>query len=85
MRALPIRAAARRSAGGTERAMNFGLWEILIILLLGVIIFGAGKLPNAMGDLGKGIRSLKASLDGSSDQSATKPPAAPDDRAPPAA
>ena len=65
--------------------MNFGLWEILIILLVGVIIFGAGRLPNAMGDLGKGIRNLKASLGGSPEQSATKPPAAPDDRAPPAA
>lgn len=65
--------------------MNFGLWEVLLILLVGVIIFGAGKLPRAMGDLGKGIRDFKASLGGSPDHTAAKPPAAPDDRAPPAA
>ena len=65
--------------------MNFGLWEVLLILLVGVIIFGAGKLPRAMGDLGKGIKNFKASLGGAPDPTASKPPAAPDDRAPPAA
>jgi sec-independent protein translocase protein TatA len=83
MRALPDRAADRRPGGPNgARAMNFGIWEILLILLVGVIIFGAGKLPTVMGDLGKGIKNFKSSLDGSADASAVKPS---DERTPPSA
>ena len=44
----------------------FGLgWgEILLILVVVLILFGAGKLPKVMGELGKGISSFKASLKG---------------------
>ena len=34
--------------------MSIGIWQILLILLIVVIIFGAGKLPQVMGDLAKG-------------------------------
>lgn len=33
--------------------------EILLILVIVAIIFGAGKLPKVMGDFGKGIRNFK--------------------------
>ncbi len=62
--------------------MNFGIWEIVLILLVGAIIFGAGKLPTVMGDLGKGIKNFKSSLGGSVDASAGKPS---DERTPPSA
>ena len=42
--------------------MSIGIWQILLILLIVVIIFGAGKLPNMMGDLAKGIKSFKSGL-----------------------
>ncbi|MBP2312835.1 twin-arginine translocase TatA/TatE family subunit [Azospirillum soli] len=42
--------------------MGLSVWEILILLLIVAIIFGAGKLPQLMGDLGKSIRSFKAGL-----------------------
>ncbi|WP_207477769.1 twin-arginine translocase TatA/TatE family subunit [Arenibaculum pallidiluteum] len=42
--------------------MSLGVTEILVILLIVLIIFGAGKLPSVMGDLGKGIRSFKSGL-----------------------
>lgn len=42
--------------------MTFGLWEILLILLIILIIFGAGKLPQVMGDVAKGVRSFRAGL-----------------------
>lgn len=42
--------------------MSIGLPQILIILLLVVIVFGVGKLPNVMGDLGKGMRNFKKGL-----------------------
>jgi sec-independent protein translocase protein TatA len=62
--------------------MNFGIWEIVLILLVGAIIFGAGKLPTVMGDLGEGIKNFKSSLGGSADASAGKPS---DERTPPSA
>ena len=42
--------------------MGFGMTEMLIILAIVVIIFGAGKLPSVMGDLAKGVRNFKAGL-----------------------
>ena len=44
--------------------MGLGVWQILIILVLVLIVFGAGKLPKVMGDLGKGMRSFKSGLNG---------------------
>ena len=38
---------------------GFGHWEILIILMLVLIIFGAGKLPEIGAGLGKSIRNFK--------------------------
>jgi sec-independent protein translocase protein TatA len=37
--------------------------HILIALLVVLIVFGAGKLPQIMGDLGKGIKNFKAGMD----------------------
>ena len=39
--------------------MSLGLGQILIVLLIVFVIFGAGKLPKMMGDLGKGLKSFK--------------------------
>lgn len=39
--------------------MSGRLGELLLILLIIFVIFGAGKLPKVMGELGKGIRSLR--------------------------
>ena len=39
-------------------------WHILVVLIVVLIVFGAGRLPNVMGDLGKGIRNFKAGLNG---------------------
>jgi sec-independent protein translocase protein TatA len=38
---------------------GFGHWEILIILVIALIIFGAGKLPEIGSGLGNAIRSFK--------------------------
>jgi len=42
--------------------MGLSIWHILIVLVVVLVIFGAGRLPQVMGDLGKGIRSFKAGL-----------------------
>ncbi len=38
---------------------GFGHWELLIVLVLVMIIFGAGKLPQIGAGIGKGIRNFK--------------------------
>lgn len=58
--------------------MSIGLTEGLLILLMVLIIFGAGKLPKVMGDLGKGIRAFKANLSGDKPAEEVPPPAAVD-------
>ncbi len=42
--------------------MSLGIWQLLLILLVVLLLFGAGRLPRVMGDIGKGVRSLKAGL-----------------------
>ncbi|MGE0108558.1 MAG: twin-arginine translocase TatA/TatE family subunit [Bdellovibrionales bacterium] len=44
--------------------MGIGIWQIIVILLIVLIVFGAGRLPQVMGDLGKGIKSFKEGLNG---------------------
>lgn len=36
----------------------------LIVLIIVFIIFGAGKLPKVMGDLGKGLKNFRQGLNG---------------------
>ena len=38
---------------------TFGIWELVLILLIVVVIFGAGKLPKLGESLGKAIRNFK--------------------------
>ncbi len=41
--------------------MPIGPWELAIILVIVVIIFGVGKLPQIGGALGQGIREFRQS------------------------
>jgi len=43
--------------------MSIGIWQILLIVLLVLLLFGAGKLPAVMGDLAKGVKNFKKGLD----------------------
>ena len=44
--------------------MSIGVWELMLILAIVFVLFGAGKLPQVMSDLGKGVKSLKDGLKG---------------------
>jgi len=44
--------------------MNIGVWQIALVLLMVLLLFGAGKLPQVMGDVAKGIRGFKRELGG---------------------
>jgi sec-independent protein translocase protein TatA len=41
-----------------------GGWEWLVVLAIVILIFGAGKLPNVMGDVAKGIKNFKKGMAG---------------------
>ena len=41
---------------------TFSVWHWFIVLAVVLIIFGAGKLPNVMGDLAKGIKNFKSGM-----------------------
>ena len=44
--------------------MELSVGKLIIILAIVLVVFGAGKIPHIMGDIGKGIRSLKEGLKG---------------------
>jgi sec-independent protein translocase protein TatA len=48
--------------------MGLSIWHILVVLIVVLVVFGAGKLPNVMGDLGKGIRNFKDGMSGDIDE-----------------
>jgi len=53
--------------------MSIGPWQIILILVIVLIIFGAGKLPRVAGDLAKGIKNFKSGMsDDDSQQEAKK-------------
>lgn len=49
------------------------IWQILIVVLVIMLLFGAGRLPRMMEDLAKGIKSFKKGLQ-DEDQGKDKPP-----------
>lgn len=42
--------------------MSIGIWQVVLILLIVLILFGAGKLPKVMGDVAKGVKNFKAGM-----------------------
>jgi sec-independent protein translocase protein TatA len=41
---------------------GLGMWEILLIFLVALLLFGAKRLPEIGSSLGKGIREFKGSI-----------------------
>ena len=40
--------------------MSIGIWQVILILMIVLIIFGAGKLPKVMGDVAKEVKNFKS-------------------------
>jgi sec-independent protein translocase protein TatA len=54
---------------------SFSLMHWMIVLLIVLLLFGAGKLPRVMGDFAKGLKAFKSGM--KEDEDATPPPVAP--------
>jgi len=44
---------------------GFGMPELIVIMVIVLVVFGAGKLPEIGGALGKSIRNFKSATEGS--------------------
>lgn len=60
--------------------MNIGPWQLIIIALVILVLFGRGRISEMMGDFGKGIKSFKKGMT-EEDTSSTPPPQLPQQQA----
>ncbi|MCE2992095.1 MAG: twin-arginine translocase TatA/TatE family subunit [Candidatus Jidaibacter sp.] len=42
--------------------MAIGIWQLVLVLVIVFIVFGAGKLPKVMGEIGSAIKALREGL-----------------------
>ena len=49
--------------------MSIGFWQIAIVVILVVLLFGRGKISSLMGDVAKGIKSFKKGMSNDSTDS----------------
>lgn len=42
--------------------MSIGIWQVVLILLIVLIVFGAGKLPKVMGDVAAGVKNFRKGM-----------------------
>jgi sec-independent protein translocase protein TatA len=52
---------------------KLGMGELIVILIIVVVLFGANRLPQLGKGLGEGIRSFKKSFGGEDDEKPTTP------------
>ncbi len=49
-----------------------GTWEIILIALVILLIFGGKKIPELMKGIGKGVRSFKDGVEGKTEKEETE-------------
>ena len=54
--------------------MSIGFWQIAVVVVLVVLLFGRGKISSLMGDVAKGIKSFKKGMSDNPDQTSSSPP-----------
>ena len=47
--------------------MSIGFWQIAIVVVLVVLLFGRGKISSLMGDVAKGIKRFKKGVSDNTD------------------
>ncbi len=53
---------------------DFGIWQIAIVLVIGLLVFGPKKLPELGRGLGSGMRDFRRGLSGEADKDPPVPP-----------
>tara|TARA_B100000315_G_C14037678_1_gene346051 strand:- start:17 stop:208 length:192 start_codon:yes stop_codon:yes gene_type:complete len=48
--------------------MTPSIWQLLIVLVIVLLLFGRGKIPQLMGDMAKGIKSFKKGMSSNNDE-----------------
>jgi sec-independent protein translocase protein TatA len=48
--------------------MDFSIWQIAIVLVIALLVFGPKRLPELGSSLGRGIREFKDSITGNDDK-----------------
>ena len=56
--------------------MGLSVWQIAIIAVVVLVLFGRGRISEMMGDFGKGISSFKKGMNEDEDTSSSSKPAA---------
>lgn len=51
--------------------MSVSIWQILLVAVLFMLLFGRGKVPQLMTDIAQGIKNFKAGI---KDEETTTPP-----------
>ena len=54
--------------------MSIGFWQIAVVVVLVVLLFGRGKISSLMGDVAKGIKSFKKGMSDNTDQTSSTLP-----------
>ena len=87
-RTLPAPGRATSHCYSPGMPFGIGIWELLILLLVLLLVFGPKRLPEMGRQLGKGMREFKESVSGKDDdpveEMAELPPAEPSTPATPA-
>jgi sec-independent protein translocase protein TatA len=63
-------------SGGAERNMGLGgisIWQLLIILVIVLLIFGTKRLKGIGGDLGNAIKSFRSAMGGNDKEDEAEP------------
>ncbi|WP_407931980.1 twin-arginine translocase TatA/TatE family subunit [Erythrobacter aurantius] len=61
---IPILPASSPETGKQERIRmgGIGIWQILIVAIVILVLFGRGRISEMMGDFGRGISSFKKGM-----------------------
>tara|TARA_Y100000741_G_scaffold19422_1_gene14608 strand:+ start:222 stop:419 length:198 start_codon:yes stop_codon:yes gene_type:complete len=47
--------------------MTPSIWQLVIVLVIVLLLFGRGKIPQLMGDMAKGVKAFKKGMNSNSD------------------
>ncbi|MBQ3580576.1 MAG: twin-arginine translocase TatA/TatE family subunit [Bacteroidales bacterium] len=55
------------------KLLFLGTWEIIVIVLVVLLLFGAKRIPELMRGMGKGVKSFKDGMNGKDEEASDKP------------